>query len=147
MGGIREKKRKRQNRCLDNYTHFYHFVSSNVSCACIALIYPSHWMNSFIHLKSRWGSHPFAKPLDVNRVFYAARHIGAHSSHMKTTLAFLLYSMLIEPAPYLLQPLQDSALHNPKEPGQFFHILIVPSSLPVAYNFPSGEKLMLQIGP
>lgn len=40
-----------------------------------------------------------------------------------------------------------SVRHNPYEPVQFFHILIVPSSLPVEYSFPSGEKLILQIGP
>jgi hypothetical protein len=40
-----------------------------------------------------------------------------------------------------------SALQSPNGPLQFFHSLIVPSSLPVAYSFPSGEKLILQIGP
>lgn len=56
-------------------------------------------------------------------------------------------SPLISLCPWIQKENHVSALHKPNEPWQFFHILMVPSSLPVAYSLPSGEKLMLHIGP
>ena len=42
---------------------------------------------------------------------------------------------------------KTSYRHSPYGTEQNFQSLIVPSSEPVAYSFPSGEKLTDQIGP
>lgn len=80
-------------------------------------------------------------------LFSKCLHFRCESRSLRTFDTHLVWLNRLKPTTPTRWYYSLSARHKPYGPGQFFHILMVPSSLPVAYSLPSGEKLMLQIGP
>lgn len=76
------------------------------------------------------------------------RHfVNRFSSLRGRTSRASIHNPLLSPSSSPSSPTLPYHFHSPNSPTKFFHNFTVPSSLPVAYNFPSGANPTLHTGP